>query len=74
MRGLRFAQTDLPHVTARITDGENGNRMAAAVCTLFAAGTVTDVAFKQGAAQDLGGIRQQGHESVAFANDLLLVH
>jgi hypothetical protein len=52
MRGLCFAQADLAHVTARITDGENGNRMSAAVCTLFAAGTVTDVAFKQGAAED----------------------
>jgi hypothetical protein len=39
MRGLCFAQADPAHVTARITDGENGNRMSAAVCTLFAAGS-----------------------------------
>jgi hypothetical protein len=48
--------------------------MSAAVCTLFAAGTVTDIAFKQGAAEDLAGLRQLGHESVAFADDLLLRH
>jgi hypothetical protein len=74
MRGLRFAQTDLAHLAARITDGENGNRMPAAAGAPLATGTVTNPAIQQRAAEKVAGFRQLRHKSVTFADDLLLRH
>ena len=75
MRGLLFAQTDLVHATARITDGEHRNGMsAAAVASFAAAGTVMDVAFEQRAAEDIAGTRELCQKAVPLANDLLWRH
>ncbi len=75
MRTLFLRRTDLVHAAARITDGENGNGMpAAAVAPLAATGTVTDVALKQGAAENIAGIRKLRQQAVAFAGDLFLRH
>jgi hypothetical protein len=75
MRCLLFTQTDLVHATTWITDGENGNGMPApAVAPLAAPGTVTDLALKQGAAQDIAGFGKLRQQPVPFADDLLLRH
>lgn len=75
MPRLLFAQADLVHTTAWITDRENGNGMpAAAVAPLAATAAVTDVALKQGAAQDIAGFRKLRQQPVPFANDPLLRH
>ena len=74
MRSLLLTQTDLPHVTAGITDGEHGYRMPPAASALFAAGAVADGAVQQRAAQDFAGFGKLRQKPVALANDFFLIH
>ena len=63
------AEADLLGATTGVTDGQHPNRVTFAVGTDRAAGTMTDVAMEQRAAENLGGGRDLGNEFGSSVND-----
>ena len=73
-RYLCRGKADLLGAAARITDGQNPDRVAFAAGADGTAGGMTDGAMEQGAAQDLGGGGQDGGELGAGSQDRFLLH
>src|ERR1700691_4069590 len=73
-RYLCRGKADLLGAAARITDGQNPDRVALAAGADGTAGGMTDGAMKQGAAEDLGGGGQSGSELGAGLADCLFLY
>src|ERR1700679_2205611 len=73
-RYLCSGKADLLSAAARITDGQNPDRVAFAAGADGTAGGMTDGAMEQGAAEDLGGRGQSGGEFGAGLQDRFLLH
>src|ERR1700733_7769887 len=73
-RYLCRGKADLLGAAARITDGQNPDRVALAASANGAAGGMTDGAMEQGAAEDLGGGGQGGGELGACFQSRFLLH
>lgn len=74
MRDLFFAQADVTNASAWIASGEDRYGMTFAALTLGAAGAVSYGALEQGAAKEIGRLRQAGEKPVEFADGLLTIH
>src|ERR1700733_2750687 len=73
-RYLCRRKADLFGAAARITDGQNPDRVAFAAGADGTAGGMTDGAMEQGAAEDLGGGGQGGGELGACFQSRFLLH
>ena len=63
---LLLREADLTNDTTRITDGQDGDRMALTASTFGAAVAVANGALEQGAAKDLAGLGKTGEKPITF--------
>jgi hypothetical protein len=70
LRDLLLTEADLARALTRIADREDSNGVTFATVALGTAGAVADDAFKQGAAENVGGVGETRSQAVAFAEDL----
>lgn len=74
MRDLLVGKTDLSNGTAGVAGGEDGDGVAITAGAFGAAGTMTDGAEEEGAAEDVAGLGEAGEKTVALDHDLVVFH
>jgi len=74
MSDLLLGQADLANGASGVADGEDRDSMALAALTLGAAGSMTDGALEQGAAEDVARGGEPREEALALLYGLLLIH
>jgi hypothetical protein len=74
LRNLFFTEADLARALAGIADREDSNGVTFTAVALRAAGAMTDDAFEQGAAENVGSVGESRGEAIAFAGNLGMFH
>ena len=74
LRDLFLTEADLASASAGIADCEDGNGVTFAAVALGTAGAVTDDAFEQRAAENVGGVGESRGKAIALAGNRRLFH